>query len=361
MHPETLSRMDNVIRSTLSNVLNLNLNDENWAQASLPVRFGGLGIRSVKDLAIPCMLSSINACTYYDDDLKQCEELSAAEQLYLNTTGITGEDIPDESKSSLQSAWDEPVIRRTWAGLVSKLPEETHRLKANAISESGSWLDMRPSDHLDTLLTDEELTAAAALRLGVAFCEPHNCHHCGEYVDSRALHGISCVSGIHRRQKHDEINRLTAAAFRRAHISATTEPTGLFRSDGKRPDGITTMPFTGGKRVIWDITCPDTFAESNISKAKAEVGRVAETAAKNKMNKYADLLRRPEYSFVPMAIETSGVFCGSAKTLIAEIGRLEAKISGNTKARCWLEQRISLALQRGNARSMLASMPWRDE
>jgi hypothetical protein len=179
-------------------------------------------------------------------------------------------------------------------------------------------------------------------------------------VDHTATHGISCVKGIQRRQKHDEINRLTAAAFRRAQIPATIEPNGLFRSDGKRPDGITSIPFTSGKRVVWDVTCPDTFAPSNVDKAKAQVGRVAETAANNKKLKYADLLQRPEYSFVPISIETSGVMCDSARTLISEIGKLEAKITGNAKASSWLEQRISMALQRGNARSMLASISWRD-
>ena len=33
------------------------------------------------------------------------------------------------------------------------------------------------------------------------------------------------------------------------------EPTGLHRSDGKRPDGATIIPW---KVLVWDATCPDT-------------------------------------------------------------------------------------------------------
>jgi hypothetical protein len=358
--PEGLQRLDEQIRKTLSKILNLNLNDNQWKQASLPVKYGGLGIRSVKDLALPCFISSVQSCSEYAEELSQCEQLEEATQIYYQRLGMQDEDIIDQSKKTQQSVWDEPIIKMTWDDVVQQQPEQVHRLKACTLKESGAWLNIRPSDDLDTRLSDEELTAAAALRLGVEFCEPHSCALCGDRVDSFATHGISCVRGPHRRAKHDEINRLTAAAFRRAQITATVEPTGLNRTDGKRPDGVTTMPFTNGKRVIWDVTCPDTFAMSNVSKARAEVGRVAETAAKNKETKYAELSCRPEYSFVPIAIETSGVMCRKARDLIAEIGRLEVKISGNTQARCWLEQRLSLALQRGNARSMLATIPWKD-
>ena len=39
---------------------NVQLDDQDWRQASLPVRFGGLGLRSVGSLALPCYLSSVN-------------------------------------------------------------------------------------------------------------------------------------------------------------------------------------------------------------------------------------------------------------------------------------------------------------
>ena len=34
----------------------------------------------------------------------------------------------------------------------------------------------------------------------------------------------------------------------------TKEPTGLFRTDGKRPDGLTLVPWQSGKSLCWDVT-----------------------------------------------------------------------------------------------------------
>ena len=51
--------------------------------------------------------------------------------------------------------------------------------------------------------------------------------------------------------------------------------TGLYRSDGKRPDGATIVPRKGGKVLVWDATCPDTLAQSHTSLAAAILGTMA--------------------------------------------------------------------------------------
>ena len=53
-----LVRYDNLLRSTLSTILNADLTDEGWRQASLPVRWGGFGVRSAVSLAAPAYLAS---------------------------------------------------------------------------------------------------------------------------------------------------------------------------------------------------------------------------------------------------------------------------------------------------------------
>jgi len=37
---------------------------------------------------------------------------------------------------------------------------------------------------------------------------------------------------------------------------------GLFRSDGKRPDGLTLVPWQSGKSLCWDVTVSCPLAES---------------------------------------------------------------------------------------------------
>ena len=54
--------------------------------------------------------------------------------------------------------------------------------------------------------------------------------------------------------------------------------------------------------MVWNATCPDTFAPSHITLAMKEAGAVADKA---EQQKYFSLMIG--HHFVPIAIETSGV------------------------------------------------------
>ena len=57
-------------------------------------------------------------------------------------------------------------------------------------------------------------------------------------------------------------------------------PANLFRSDGKRPDGATLIPWIGGKYLTWDATVVHTCAASFI-----RVSSVGQPAVKFKSTK----------------------------------------------------------------------------
>ena len=56
------------------------------------------------------------------------------------------------------------------------------------------------------------------------------------------------------------------------------EPSGLDRGDGKRPDGMTVYPYSRGRCLIWDATCVNTFASSNLIRAALTAGSDADAA-----------------------------------------------------------------------------------
>ena len=58
-----LADFDNQLRSCLSQLLNVSLDDQQWAQASLPVGDGGFGIRSATHLAPSAYLASASGST----------------------------------------------------------------------------------------------------------------------------------------------------------------------------------------------------------------------------------------------------------------------------------------------------------
>ena len=104
---------------------------------------------------------------------------------------------------------------------------------------------------------------------------------------------------------------------------------GLFRTDGKRPDGLTLVPWQSGKALCWDVnlTCP--LADSYVDGAAREAGSAAELAAARKEDKYSGIDGR--YLFEPIAIETLGVYSTSARRLLSDLGRKISQCSGEDR------------------------------
>ena len=133
------------------------------------------------------------------------------------------------------------------------------------------------------------------------------------------------------------------------------EPPGLSRKDGKRPDGLTLFPWSGGKNLVWDYTCRDTLAPSHIAGTSKETGKAAKEAESAKTTLYSDLVN--EYEMVPVATETLGTWGPSGMKFVTEIGKRISTATGEKKAKYYLFQAISMAIQRGNVISILGTTP----
>ena len=108
--------MDGVVRHTLSERINVRLSDDAWMQACLPVRFGGLGVRSVESLALPCFLASTESS----------RELVAST---LRGSGVSAD--PEYSRAALEDfsqRYGDPVLpsgenlscQREWDGVACR-------------------------------------------------------------------------------------------------------------------------------------------------------------------------------------------------------------------------------------------------
>ena len=113
------------------------------------------------------------------------------------------------------------------------------------------------------------------------------------------------------------------------------------------------FPFSQGRALCWDATCVNTYGENSVNNIAVEVGQAAARAESNKRSKYPELVRR--FRFEPVAIETSGVFGPSSRNIIYEIGRRITERSGDKRETLWLKQRLSIAVQKGNALSIISS------
>ena len=205
-----------------------------------------------------------------------------------------------------------------------------------------------------TRLDNSSMCIAVSLRLGAPLCTPHVCI-CGAAVDSSGVHGLSCRKSAGRGARHSTINSIVKAALTLAEIPSCLEPRGLARDDGKRPDGVTSMPWKNGHCLIWDVTCPDTLAASYLNKAVSGPGVVATEAETRKRHKYSTV-DDSTYIFQPIAIETLGAFGSSAIDFFNDLGRRMRAVSQDTRAGTFLMQRLSVAMQRGNAACILGTI-----
>ena len=62
-NPSNLLRIDEIVKTTLSEVINVDISGGTWRRTSLPRRHGGLGIRSIVELTLPCYISSMCAAS----------------------------------------------------------------------------------------------------------------------------------------------------------------------------------------------------------------------------------------------------------------------------------------------------------
>jgi len=113
-----------------------------------------------------------------------------------------------------------------------------------------------------------------------------------------------------RTARHHDLNDLVARSFASAGTPVTKEPSGLFRTDGKRPDGLTLVPWQSGRSLCRDVTVTCPLAESYVTGSAREAGAAAQLAASRKEEKYANI--GSQYLFAPIAVETLGPLNTSA-------------------------------------------------
>jgi hypothetical protein len=133
-----------------------------------------------------------------------------------------------------------------------------------------------PVSNCGLKLNDEAVRVAVGLQLGLNLCLPHSCL-CGTLGDADGLHAFVCKQASNRTKRHWALNYIIWRASTSAGIPAIKEPPGLARTVGKRPDGLSLIPWHGGKSVIWDVTVVCALANSYVKLAARELERLPST------------------------------------------------------------------------------------
>ena len=72
-------------------------------------------------------------------------------------------------------------------------------------------------------------------------------------------------------------------------LPSMLEPRELYRTDGKRPDDVTMVPWEMGEQLVWDVTVVDALAPSHLNQGSlCNPGTAAAEAEARKLRSIAN-------------------------------------------------------------------------
>jgi len=134
---------------------------------------------------------------------------------------------------------------------------------------------------------------------------------------------LSCRGGNSRSARHHNLNDLVWRAMAKADIPALKEPSGLLRTAGKRPDGVTLLPWKQGKCVTWDVTASDKGKRTSIRHSLSHTC-LFQSRQNNRINK-------------------------DGMDFLSDLGRRITQSTNDHRESAFLFQRLSMLIQRYNA------------
>ena len=101
---DLLDELDRMLKENLQKVLNTDFSAVTLQKATLPVRAGGLGVRSPSDLRLPCLLSSLASSKGCVQALLPPHVFADYEALLSETAALFP--LPDDSKCNIECQRD---------------------------------------------------------------------------------------------------------------------------------------------------------------------------------------------------------------------------------------------------------------
>ena len=128
------------------------------------------------------------------------------------------------------------------------------------------------------------------------------------------------------------------------------EPVGLIRTNGKRPDGATLIPWVKGKL---DVTIIDTFAESRMCNTSTLAREAVNKAAAKKISQIFKRLNNT--SLHSTRHGNSRTYNNLAVDVIKDIGKRTSAVTKELLVTSYLFQRMSMAIQWENVVSFTST------
>ena len=338
--------------------------------ASLPMRLGGLGLRSAERTAsaaywaswmdaLPMLSQRLPELAAKASEILENGELSgtclddvknAAALLdregYLD--GPTFQEILQGRRPEAHVGGEQGEYQHGWQFYVAStrehhyrdtavMPNLTPADRAHIRSHSGRFasavlIGAPTSAHFEIQASDFRVLVLERLRLPVGLCDA-TCDGCGANIDVLGRHRGACPRSGRLKIRSVPMEKATATICREA--GGTVRTNVLVRDlnvcvpadDERRMDVIAHgLPCRRGAQLVIDATLRSPLTADGEPKPHAddEDGATAERARADKERQYPELAASRQCSFTVLAIETGGRWSKEAATLIADLASAKA-------------------------------------
>ena len=365
---ESYEAFDAAQIESLSLILGHRLNDASILQSFLPVKKGGAGLRSAKQHSAAAFIASCSLTRAIVDAILpphiERRSLQNAFPLLQQATGNpTYTDLGLLSPEATQHSLSSEIDNNTHTQLLDESDIRAKaRLRSLTLPHAGDWIDAIPSAALNLNMDSRSFGTAMCYRLGIPFLQQTECPSllCDYEQDELGDHAMHCNdnNGI-RAGRHDRIRDRVNDEAQRASLNPTKEFPGIVPGSLSRPADIYVPDWIDGRKVAFDVSVTSPTQEAVLLRA-AETAATAIDARKATKNRaHLENCRAQGIFFQPLVVETFGGW-DPVKLVTADyLKKMATKAArrwGKTPAMeiKYFFQRLSIALQRGNAALLIA-------
>jgi len=200
--------------------------EENWSEASLPIRHAGLGLRSTVDLSLPCFLSSSHACKGLINRLLFSFNPELPDGDVNDTIDACFEHHDSSSlQKGIQADRDDLACRDSFNTLLNTNKSLIYcQLLTAEDSHTAAWSEAFP---LGNLLSPDELHCNSLPNRWQNLWKHKMLLQQICWDELRLYHGLSCTKNAGRFPRHSTINAILKRSLTYINLPSTLEPIGL--------------------------------------------------------------------------------------------------------------------------------------
>ena len=304
---------------SLNKIVGINFNKHQIDQLQLPMRLGGLGLRSAEKHREASFISSFNSSEPFLTSLFAKDEINDLMVFFL-------EDARAFDNRNLELSKSQKVVSEDIDNLSRKIlihnANESDR--ARILSSSGNQISLILTAPLGTArgfrLTNQEFQTYIQHLLGTDVTNNKDrCRHCQKDLDTKGYHCLVCKKGdAGPIARHNAIRNIIFNYCQKAIFNPRLE-IPIMSGSKQTPADIYLPNGANGKPVAIDVTISHPQAKKVVKNAADETGYANKMAAIGKVDKHQAVCQKEGIKFVPFAIEIFGTISQLGTDLIEQI------------------------------------------